>query len=59
MRGRGREKIGAEAAGDKGWGGGGEREKRGGEGGEESSVKQREKVWRTCEKENINYEMCE
>ena len=38
---------------------GGEREKRGGEGGEESSVKQREKVWRTCEKENINYEMCE
>jgi hypothetical protein len=58
MRGRGREKIGAEAAGDEGWGR--EREKRGGEGGEESSVKQREReVWRTCERENINYEMCE
>jgi hypothetical protein len=41
MRGRGREKIGAEAAGDEGWGR--EREKRGGEGGEESSVKQRER----------------
>ncbi len=38
---REREKIGAEAAGDEGWGR--EREKRGGEGGEESSVKQRER----------------
>ena len=33
--------------------GGREREKRGGEGDEESYVKQREREWRTCESETL------